>query len=163
MLGHDQYSGYFRMWMPYIPHSLAALLNSASFTAFSAPDLTRDSFLESRLLLISKGILYQILGALEYLHSRSIAHRDIKPSNLLLTEACQVKLIDFGIAREAGDANDEDLWPEPETNMYTEVATGYVCTMWMIRRCSASVGHIEHLSSYLGRRPTTRSLQTCGA
>ena len=115
------------MRMPYIPHSLATLLSSASFTAFYTPDSTRDTFLESRFLLISKAILHQILDALEYLHSRSIAHRDVKPSNVLLTEVCQVKLIDFGIAWEAGAEDGKDLWPEPETNMYTEVATGYVC------------------------------------
>lgn len=123
LLAHDQHSGYFRMWMPYIPHSLTTLLNSPSFTTTSTLDYTRDTFLESRFILISKGILHQILDALAFLHSRSIAHRDIKPSNVLLTEVCQVKLIDFGIAWTSGDENG-DLWPEPQTNMYTEVATG---------------------------------------
>ena len=119
--------------MPYIPHSLTTLLNSASFTAFSIPGSTRDAFLESRFLLISKGILHQVLEALEYLYACSIAHRDVKPSNVLLTEACQVKLVDFGIAWETGNIDDEDLWPEPETNMYTEVATGCVRVMLVMR------------------------------
>ena len=143
LLAHDQNSGYFRMWMPHIPHSLATLLNSASFTGFYNPNSIRDTLLESRFLLISKAILHQTLDALDYLHSRSIAHRDVKPSNVLLTEACQVKLIDFGIAWEAGTEDDGDLWPEPETNMYTEVATGYV----------HNIGYLALLSIHRPYRP----------
>ncbi|CAM6001758.1 unnamed protein product [Sphagnum balticum] len=46
-------------------------------------------------------ILEQITEALEYAHSKGVVHRDIKPSNILVchSEAEEVKLIDFGIAK----------------------------------------------------------------
>ena len=40
--------------------------------------------------------LSQVLCALYYLHSANIVHRDLKPSNVLVNEASDVKLIDFG-------------------------------------------------------------------
>ena len=43
-------------------------------------------------------LVRQLVGALSYLHSRSIAHRDIKLKNVLLDERCDVRLIDFGFA-----------------------------------------------------------------
>ena len=44
-------------------------------------------------------VLYNLLCALNFVHSANIMHRDIKPSNILINSSCQVKLCDFGMAR----------------------------------------------------------------
>lgn len=44
----------------------------------------------------------EILDALQYAHDRHVYHRDLKPSNLLLTGKNQIKLTDFGIAKDEG-------------------------------------------------------------
>jgi serine/threonine protein kinase len=43
---------------------------------------------------------YQILIGLAYLHFDGRLHRDVKPSNILLNSRGEIKLSDFGIARE---------------------------------------------------------------
>ncbi len=50
--------------------------------------------LEGRIRLI-----VSILDALEYAHQHLLAHCDLKFSNVLVTEAGQVRLLDFGIAK----------------------------------------------------------------
>jgi p38 MAP kinase len=56
---------------------------------------------------------YQILRGLKYLHSSNIIHRDLKPGNLTVNENCELRIIDFGLAR--GER---------------EEMTGYVVTRW---------------------------------
>lgn len=46
-----------------------------------------------------KEIAYQILKALQFLHSHSIIHRDVKPENLLVSSNGLLKVCDFGFAR----------------------------------------------------------------
>lgn len=47
-----------------------------------------------------KCIMKQLLEVLDYLNEKKVIHRDIKPSNLLLSSRYQLKLADFGLARQ---------------------------------------------------------------
>ncbi|CAG0888505.1 unnamed protein product [Cyprideis torosa] len=58
-------------------------------------------------------LIYQLLRGLKYIHSAGIVHRDLKPSNVAVNEDCELKILDFGLARHT------------EQEM-----TGYVATRW---------------------------------
>jgi eukaryotic-like serine/threonine-protein kinase len=59
-------------------------------------------------------IMIRVLSALQYAHSfvrpdgkpSAVIHRDVSPANILLDTSGNVKLVDFGIARAEGDANE---------------------------------------------------------
>jgi serine/threonine protein kinase len=46
----------------------------------------------------AKRLMVDVLRGLEYAHSKGIIHRDIKPANILIGDALQGKLSDFGLA-----------------------------------------------------------------
>ncbi len=47
----------------------------------------------------AEAFILKLCSAMEYAHKKGTIHRDIKPSNVLLTEAFEPKLVDFGLAR----------------------------------------------------------------
>ncbi|PWA32992.1 hypothetical protein CCH79_00016899 [Gambusia affinis] len=58
-------------------------------------------------------LVYQMLCGLRYIHKAGIIHRDLKPGNLAVNQDCELKILDFGLARSA----DAEM-------------TGYVVTRW---------------------------------
>nr|XP_015207677.1 PREDICTED: mitogen-activated protein kinase 11-like [Lepisosteus oculatus] len=49
----------------------------------------------------------------QYIHSAGLIHRDLKPSNVAVNEDCELRILDFGLARQTDDE-----------------MTGYVATRW---------------------------------
>lgn len=64
-----------------------------------------------------KCLMLQLLRAVAHLHKAWIMHRDLKMSNLLLTNAGELKLCDFGLARYFR-ANDDPCTPKVITLWY---------------------------------------------
>lgn len=48
-------------------------------------------------------IFHQILEGLEAAHSLAIVHRDLKPQNIIVSHDLQIKIIDFGVAKDHRD------------------------------------------------------------
>ena len=53
----------------------------------------------------AKGIITQLLSAIDYLNTYGIVHRDLKPENIIMTEdsdSSDMKLLDFGLSKIIG-------------------------------------------------------------
>ncbi|WP_077035903.1 serine/threonine-protein kinase [Pelomonas sp. KK5] len=97
-----------------LAHPHIARLMDAGLSADSQPYLVLEyvdgmpitSYCDARGLDARQRItlFLDVLAAVAHAHARLILHRDLKPSNILVTEAGEVKLLDFGIAKLLDDA-----------------------------------------------------------
>ena len=53
------------------------------------------------------GLMLDIAKALEHAHKAKLIHRDIKPQNIIVTKQGVPKLLDMGLARQAGAAHND--------------------------------------------------------
>lgn len=59
-------------------------------------------------------VIREMGKAATYMHARGLIHGDIKPGNILVTRPGDVKLLDFGIARNVKDFTDEEAESDEE-------------------------------------------------
>lgn len=75
------------MAMEYMDHDLKGLMETM-----------KHPFTQSEV----KCLMIQLLEGVRYLHSNWVLHRDLKTSNLLLNNQGELKICDFGLARQYG-------------------------------------------------------------
>lgn len=104
----------------YLEHDLTGLMRSVDGSNMLKGDKTG---------LIIKGIMYQLLLGLEYLHEEAgVIHRDMKGSNILIDKYGRVKLADFGLARSVfGSSYDGNI---VKSSKVLPIMTNRVITLW---------------------------------
>ncbi len=65
------------------------------------------------------GLIEQISRGLAFAHEHGVVHSDLKPANVFVTREGRVKILDFGIARIAGNAVVQDSFDAGELGALT--------------------------------------------
>jgi serine/threonine protein kinase/Tfp pilus assembly protein PilF len=84
--------------------------------------------MQKEALTISRSlqIIKEVAEALEEAHQHGIIHRDIKPSNIAINRAGQVRVLDFGLAKQIDIDQTGPVDPERATILNTQTREGTI-------------------------------------
>ena len=85
--------------MDYVPDDLQQHLGKDVFDRAALDELDQSAHPRALPLEQCLTLLHQILQGMKAAHAHGLVHRDIKPSNILLSDAGEVRIGDFGIAK----------------------------------------------------------------
>ncbi|MGH9900863.1 MAG: protein kinase domain-containing protein, partial [Pyrinomonadaceae bacterium] len=89
--------------------TLSDLLQSSALTLARAVEITED-----------------VAEALAEAHRRGVVHRDIKPSNVLINDRGEVKVLDFGLAKQLNEEHNVASSPDAQTLLDTHTRSDVV-------------------------------------
>lgn len=101
------------------------LIDQSTYVAFVmeyVDGITLKEYIEQKASLSDteiKKIFLQMLEAVGYVHGQGLVHRDIKPTNFMIDSNGDVKLLDFGIAKNTNSASFEYTQTGTMQNMGT--------------------------------------------
>lgn len=89
---------------------------------------TLNSLIDAGKLTITRAveIIQAVSHALSEAHAHGVIHRDIKPSNIIINERGQVKVLDFGLAKNVKVENAPPADPDAATLLATRTQSGVV-------------------------------------
>ena len=106
---------------------------------------TLEDFLSEKGKLTSleiEGLFNQMILAVEYIHEQGLIHRDIKPSNFMVTKNGQIKLLDFGIAKN----NNEGAVDYIKTGLAQQMGTPLYMSPEQVRSTSEITKETDYYS-----------------